>query len=180
MKNSLFLSTTKTPFGNLTIGVYDNSVCIIRFEDKKDNGEFITKFLSETGLNAVYSELPLHKKVSIQVANFFNGSLTTFTFPMKMFGNDIQLDVWEKLYTLKLSENIKLRELAHSVGLFDLRLVEEACISNPICLAIPSHRVEGINVYSGGANRKRLLNRFETFFINFIKFDQVETVRKAA
>lgn len=174
MSNVLYLSSIETPFGKMIIGTNNDAVCVLRFSNKSGDRNFLTHYLNETGLISVNMKTPLHQKVEKQLTRFFEGTRTSFDFPIQLFGSDFQISVWEEVYKLELAEKIDLKELAKRVGILNLKSVERACVANPVSMVIPSHRVEGFSEFEGAANRKLLLNRFESFF------QQMTNVKMAA
>jgi O-6-methylguanine DNA methyltransferase len=101
-----------------------------------------------------------------KVIQFVDKPTEGLDLPLDMRGTHFQHLVWEKLRAIPVGRTVSYTELAHSVGpLTSARAVAGACASNPIALAVPCHRVVGVNGnlagYRWGIERKRELIRKE-------------------
>lgn len=101
-----------------------------------------------------------------ELAEYFNGTRQTFTFPYEVEGTMFQQDVWQALATIPYAETISYRELAVKLGRDRaVRAVGSANGRNRLSIVIPCHRVIGSNGtltgYAGGLWRKDWLLRHE-------------------
>ena len=105
-------------------------------------------------------------QASAQLAEYFQGKRTDFTFPMEPVGTVFQRSVWEALRQIPYGETATYKDIALAIGNPGaVRAVGMACNRNPIWLAIPCHRVVGSNGkltgYAGGLDMKRQLLQLE-------------------
>ncbi len=101
-----------------------------------------------------------------QLAEYFNGSRRTFSFPVHVKGTDFQKRVWEGLLDLAYGETGSYKDLAVSIGNDKaIRAVGSANGKNKLSIVIPCHRIIGSNGtmtgYAGGVWRKEWLLRHE-------------------
>lgn len=85
---------------------------------------------------------------------YFEGTLQTFTVPLKPAGSGFQRRVWAAIAAIPWGETRSYAALAAGLG-SGPRAVAQACAANPIPILIPCHRVIGTNGsltgYSGGS-----------------------------
>ncbi|MCL2698680.1 MAG: methylated-DNA--[protein]-cysteine S-methyltransferase [Defluviitaleaceae bacterium] len=100
-----------------------------------------------------------------ELSEYFAGTRTEFTVPMKPVGTPFRQQVWEELKRIKYGEVISYKELAARIGNPKaMRAVGGANAKNPLMLLIPCHRVIGadgtMTGYGGGGtgNKEWLLN----------------------
>jgi O6-methylguanine-DNA--protein-cysteine methyltransferase len=162
MNNILYTSTIKTPFGEMKAGVHNGALCFMRFMDA-DGEEHFTLFLHETGLREKKQRRMLHNKVQQQTDEYFKGTRYGFSFPVRLFGTDAQIRLWNLITCLRPGEEADPLLLLKRAGIKsnDPGLVHEACVMNPVSIAVPVHRVAGIRYARGGAKFKSLMMRFE-------------------
>lgn len=140
------------PLGLLEIRADDNGVVSILFSGGgKDGGEKGSSHL---------------KKVVKQLKEYFSGQRHSFDFPMDLSGTPWQKRVWKELLRIPYGQTVSYSELAKRLGGKSLaRAVASACAQNKLMLAVPCHRVIGIDGdlkgYSGGFRHKKWLLDFE-------------------
>jgi O6-methylguanine-DNA--protein-cysteine methyltransferase len=162
MDNILNTSIIETPFGAMTAGVNKGTVCFLRFKDS-DSDEHLTLFLNETGLREKKQRLKIHDKVQLELDEYFKGTRFGFSFPIRLFGTDAQIRLWNLMTCLRPGEEAVPVQLLRRAGIksSDIGIVHEACVMNPVSIAIPVHRVGGIRYPFGGAVHRKLLIEFE-------------------
>jgi len=106
------------------------------------------------------------KKVLKQLKEYFSGQRKEFDFPMELEGTTWQKRVWRELLKIPFGQVTSYSELAKRLGGKNLaRAVAAACAQNKLMLAIPCHRVIGLDGelkgYSGGFRHKKWLLDFE-------------------
>lgn len=75
-----------------------------------------------------------------QLEAYLAGTLRTFTVPVDPRGSYQQLKVWDAVMGIPYGETRTPSELATRLGLDEDQVVM-ACVTNPIVLLIPAHRV---------------------------------------
>lgn len=157
-KKTQYLISIETPLGQMVAGAVDEGICSLEFDDK-----------------TIYSNLdfeidtkPNHhlEKLELELNEYFEGRLKSFTVPLAMHGTKFQKKVWNVLQNIpygttqtykqqseNLNQPLAIRAMAHANG------------QNPIAILIPCHRVIGTNGkltgYAGGLWRKKWLLEHE-------------------
>jgi methylated-DNA-[protein]-cysteine S-methyltransferase len=84
--------------------------------------------------------------IASQIAEYFQGTRTEFTFRLAPKGSEFQKKVWSELMRIPMGESISYAELARRAGCPGAaRAVGRANATNPIALIVPCHRVIGSN-----------------------------------
>ena len=101
-----------------------------------------------------------------QLAEYFDGSRTTFELPLEALGSAFEHRVWNALRTIPYGVTASYGDLAKRLGdVTATRAVGAANGKNPIPIIIPCHRVVGskgeLTGFGGGLDRKRWLLEHE-------------------
>jgi len=75
-----------------------------------------------------------------QIHAYLSGTLRTFTVPLDPQGKPSQLRIWDTIRTIPYGQTRQPADFAAWLGLAE-EVVVMACVSNPIALLIPAHRV---------------------------------------
>lgn len=102
----------------------------------------------------------------VQLADYFNGSLTQFDLPFDAKGTAFQQGVWKALCDIPYGETASYADIANKLNNPKaVRAVGMANGRNPIAIVVPCHRVIGSNKtltgYAGGLERKQYLLKLE-------------------
>ncbi|MEE2058367.1 methylated-DNA--[protein]-cysteine S-methyltransferase [Rhodococcus artemisiae] len=97
-----------------------------------------------------------------QLREYFDGTRTTFTFPIAPVGTEFQRTVWTALRAIEYGTTSTYGEVAASIGRpTAVRAVAAANARNPLSIIVPCHRVIGsggrLTGYAGGVERKQFL-----------------------
>jgi methylated-DNA-[protein]-cysteine S-methyltransferase len=100
--------------------------------------------------------------VEEQLAEYFDGTRTTFELPRVSKGDRFQQRVWKLIDEIPYGTTTTYGEMARELGDPSLaRAVGSAVGRNPLSVIVPCHRVIGKNGkltgYAGGLERKRFL-----------------------
>lgn len=131
-----------------------------------EDGEAITHlYFGEIELKDIkIEESNLLKEAFKQISEYLEGRRKEFSLPLKPFGTEFQLKVWNALREIPYGTTCSYKDIAVKIG------NEKACRAvglannrNPISIFIPCHRVIGSNGklvgYGGGLDLKeKLLN----------------------
>ena len=147
----MYKSTLHSPIGILLIEADETFVQSIQFTEK------------ETEQNP--SELTEWAK--IELSAYFEGKLSTFTFPMQQDGSPFQQGVWQELRQIKPGHPISYTDLAKRLqNPLAIRAIAATNGKNKLLIAIPCHRVIGskgdLVGYAGALWRKEWLLNHET------------------
>jgi methylated-DNA-[protein]-cysteine S-methyltransferase len=107
---------------------------------------------------------------SRQLAEYFEGSRSSFDFPLRPAGGPFQRRVWEELRAIPYGETASYGELARRLGApGSARAVGAANGRNPLPIVIPCHRVIGSNGqlvgFGGGLPVKQWLLALEGYLL---------------
>lgn len=125
--------------------------------------------------NWVQKKFPLHQleqddnRLQVyadQFAEYFQGTRTSFTFPVDFYGTPFQQSVWNALHEIPYGCTHTYSEIA---GILQkpksVRAVASAIGANPILITVPCHRVIGKNGkltgFRGGLEMKESLLELE-------------------
>ena len=139
----------QSPIGTICVEARDGAVCAIRLAHAED-------CLIETAAT------PLLTQAAKELAEYFAGTRTSFTFPMHAEGTPFQMSVWDALSAIPFGETRTYGEIARQVqNEKGSRAVGMACNRNPIMIAVPCHRVVGakgaLTGYAYGTDMKQQL-----------------------
>ena len=101
-----------------------------------------------------------------QLDEYFAGTRRAFDFPHRLHGTPFQEKVWAALRDIPYGEPRSYKDIAEAIGHPKaFRAVGMANHANPICIAVPCHRVIGAGGslvgYGGGLDMKTALLALE-------------------
>jgi methylated-DNA-[protein]-cysteine S-methyltransferase len=110
------------------------------------------------------------KQTARELDEYFNGTRTTFSVPLRYDGTKFQKEIWRRISQISFGKTISYTELAKRAGAPSARRAAgRATGQNPLSIIIPCHRVVGRNGglhgYAGGLDRKRRLLEIEKITI---------------
>lgn len=144
-----YASVIQSPIGDVTVIANETAVNEITF--------------SETNVDGL-----IENKHSIQAAKqlkeYFEGSLTEFSFPFEQNGTDFQQEVWQNLLEIPYGETTSYAKFSAHKPLA-IRAIAAANGKNNIAIVVPCHRVIGSDGklvgYAGELWRKKWLLQHE-------------------
>lgn len=144
-----YCTILKSPIGEITIIATDDAVTVISFGEKDTQG------LIENRISQLAAQ---------QLANYFEGNLKDFTFPMEQSGTEFQQEVWQNLLKIPYAETISYAKFSEHKPLA-IRAIATANGKNNLAIAVPCHRVIGSDGklvgYAGELWRKKWLLQHE-------------------
>lgn len=144
-----FCSIVKSPIGDVIILADENAVNEVTFHHRKTDG------LIENHISQLAAK---------EIESYFEGSLTTFSFPIKQVGTDFQQQVWQNLLSIPYGETTSYAKFSTHQPLA-IRAIAAANGKNNIAIAVPCHRVIGSDGklvgYAGELWRKKWLLQHE-------------------
>ena len=147
MKN--YCSVVKSPIGDVIIIADENAVNEVTFHQKEIDE------LAENHISQLAAK---------EIAQYFEGSLTSFSFPITQVGTTFQQEVWKNLMDIPYGETTSYAKFAAHQPLA-IRAIAAANGKNKIAVAVPCHRVIGSNGklvgYAGELWRKKWLLQHE-------------------
>ncbi|NLB21467.1 MAG: methylated-DNA--[protein]-cysteine S-methyltransferase [Clostridium sp.] len=147
---------TSTPVGILTLQFNQQALEAIHFGDVEIEGYEIL-------------QTPLSDRTVLELEEYFEGKLKTFTIPMSLQGTSFQKEVWQALKDIPIGETRTYKDIAQLIGNGKAyRAVGMANNKNKIPIIIPCHRVIGSSGkmvgYAGGLDIKETLLKLERKF----------------
>lgn len=156
----------KSPFGDLTIGVYKDQLCLCDWTYRKMRAQIDERITKELDSVMIERASPLHSIVANQLDAYFTGDLETFDLPLLEIGTRFQKSVWNELKKISFGQTLSYNELSHRLG--DpkaIRAVASANGANAISIIVPCHRIIGsdgsLTGYAGGIEAKKKLLMLE-------------------
>lgn len=144
MENSeqkIMYGSFKYDLGNLYLVATDNGLCFVSSlnEPLSDLEARIAKLYPGAVLVEDRAKIQHYHQ---QLLEYFNGSRTTFTFPVDVKGTLFQQKVWKVLNDIPYGETRSYGEIATAIGQPNsFRAVGTAIGRNPLLIVVPCHRV---------------------------------------
>ena len=149
----------------MVAGATSEGLCLLEFKNRRAlPAELLElpRLLSRPIIDGHPSDLPALAQTSRELAEYFDGTRTTFTIPLITPGTPFERSVWQALLTIPCGTTLSYGQVAQQLGNPDAqRAVGRANGRNRIAIIIPCHRVIDSNGhlhgYGGGLERKRWL-----------------------
>jgi methylated-DNA-[protein]-cysteine S-methyltransferase len=149
-----------SPLGTMIAAVHDGRLCALEFEARWPR--------RRRALEKRFGTLDLRTAADpagavAALRDYFDGKLDALEgLAVDPGGTPFQRRVWDALRRIAPGETVSYADLARTIGApAAVRAVGAANGANPVCLAIPCHRVIGadgsLTGYAGGMHRKRWL-----------------------
>jgi O-6-methylguanine DNA methyltransferase len=154
------VETIDSPIGPLTLAFEDEVLVSVEF-DKGPERRLSWVKRQFPGEDLV--ERPPESRAAKALKAYFVDPTTDFSdIPLKLYGSDFQVQVWETLRRIPLGETAAYGTVARLVGQPDAsQAVGRANGDNPIPVIVPCHRVIGMDGsltgFGGGLERKTWL-----------------------
>lgn len=154
-------ATMATPLGDLIVVADGDALGGIYFP-----GHWHPPAVGSIGVEVDVHDDALITRFGGQLAEYLDGTRTTFDLPLAPAGDEFQHAVWAMLRDIPFGETTSYGELATRLGDRNLaRRVGNAVGRNPLSIVVPCHRVVGadgsLTGYAGGLERKRFLLEHE-------------------
>jgi|HubBroStandDraft_1064217.scaffolds.fasta_scaffold151530_1 methylated-DNA-[protein]-cysteine S-methyltransferase len=154
-----FFSLLESPLGELLLTAHDDSLTGIYFTSQTHAPQIRPDWIRR-------DDAPVFSKLRRQLHEYAAGEREVFDLPVELTGTKFQVRVWEQIGAIPFGETITYTELAGRIGEpRAVRAVAAAAGANPVCWALPCHRVVGkdgsLTGYAGGLTRKKALLDFE-------------------
>ena len=158
----ILVAWLRSPIGPLVAGATGDGICLLEFADRRSLETEFTAIQKRLGLSIVPGSNEHLKKLEAELADYFAGSLKSFSLPLVCPGTPFQRQVWEQLRAIPYGQTRSYEEMAAAVGRPKaVRALGSANGSNRMAIVVPCHRVVnkngGLGGYGGGLWRKQYL-----------------------
>lgn len=161
--NQINIQDYKTKIGELTLGSFDERLCLLSFRYGKKSNAVFNRIKRGLKAEFVKRDDGILKETRREIDEYLAGNRKRFEIPLLMVGTNFQKSVWNALLKLPCGSRSTYLQLSKKIQHAKaVRAVAGAIGANPIVLLIPCHRIIGSDGklvgYRGGlALKKRLL-----------------------
>jgi len=164
--NQINIQYYKTKIGELIIGSFDGSLCLLDFRYRKMRTTVDNRIRNGLKAEFVEQDDEVLIKAKKQLDEYLNGNRREFNIPLLMVGTDFQKSVWNALMKVSYGATSTYLQLAKNIDNEKaVRAVANANGANSIGLIIPCHRIIGSDGelvgYGGGLPVKKRLLKLE-------------------
>lgn len=125
------------------IGYYSSGKYL--YEIVEENGYIVKIWVVDSIRDGVSSSLVIDECIK-ELDEYFNKKRTVFNVPIKQFGTEFQMKVFEVLKSIPYGHTLSYKDVAILIGNPKAsRAVGNVCNNNPIMIVVPCHRVIGKN-----------------------------------
>ncbi|GHU62772.1 methylated-DNA--protein-cysteine methyltransferase [Bacteroidia bacterium] len=159
-----FTNKYDSPIGRITLASDGESLTGVWFDGQKYFGYTLSPKTED-------KQLPVFEKAKEWLDCYFVGCEPNFALPVKMYGSEFRLAVWEILQHIPYGQLTTYGEIAakiaqkRGVAKISAQAVGGAVGHNPVSIIVPCHRVVGTNGsltgFGGGIQRKIELLKLE-------------------
>ncbi len=159
---AIYIKEYKSPFGELIIGDYEGSLCLLDWKFRKQRLQIDKRIQTALQATLEIQTTTLHQVVTQQLNEYFAKERTSFNIPLLLKGTNFQQEVWQALINIPYGATLSYLDLSKQLGNPKaIRAVATANGANAISIIIPCHRIIGSNGsligYAGGLHAKNQL-----------------------
>ena len=160
---TLTLKEIETPTGVMRLGATEDALVLCDWPDAQGAAHCLSALCRRLG---VPGDSPVLEKAEKALKDYFAGRLQTFDMPLRPCGTPFQETVWRALLEIPYGKTASYGDIARRIGRpTAFRAVARAVGANPLCIAVPCHRIIGsdgsLTGFGGGLDRKVLLLKLE-------------------
>ncbi len=164
--NQIAIEYHKTPVGEMILGSYNGSLCLLDFRYRKMRRAVDNRICSGLNAHFVLQGDSVTREAARQLDQYLRGTRREFDIPLLTVGSDFQKSVWSALMQVPYGRTASYLDLAKAIGNEKaVRAVAAANGANAIAIIIPCHRIIGsdgeLTGYGGGVAVKRRLLKLE-------------------
>ncbi len=164
MPQNIKISYYKTKIGELILGSYADSLCLLDFRYRRMRATVDNRLKKHLKADFTLQNDGIITETKKQIDEYLQGNRTEFSIPILLLGTDFQKQVWCELLNVNYGKTATYLDIAKRINKPKaVRAVASANGANAIALIVPCHRVVGSNGALGGYGgglpvKKRLLN----------------------
>jgi len=161
-KSIILMTRLDTPIGPMFCCSTERGICLLEFTDRRmleSEFEDLQRRLDAIIVAGTNAHIKLLQK---ELAQYFDGSLTSFTVALDTPTTPFRQQVWDKLVEIPFGNTASYKDQAIKLGNPKaVRAVANANGHNRVAIVIPCHRIIGsdgsLTGYAGGLDRKEWL-----------------------
>ncbi len=163
MKRTINISYYKTTIGELIIGSYDDTLCLLDFRYRRMRATVDKRIKRYLKADFFEREDEIIVETKRQLDEYLEGKRDRFEIPLLLLGTEFQKQVWHELLRVPYGQTVTYQDIANRINNPKaFRATASANGANAIAIIVPCHRViessGGVGGYGGGvAIKKRLL-----------------------
>ena len=155
----------QTSLGAVLVGATGRGICAIQLGDDPD--ALVRRFQDRFSKATLIGADEAFERTVAHVIGLIERPGLSHELPLDIRGTAFQRRVWDALRAIPPGQTASYNEVAARIGYPNAaRAVAQACASNPVCVAIPCHRVVradgALSGYRWGVERKRALLESES------------------
>lgn len=164
--NFLASALIYTPLGQMIAIASEHHLYLLNFTDQPNLDHKIKKLAQIMQTSIAPGENKILSLIQAELAQYFDGKLTSFKTPCQFLGTAFQQQTWHVLKQISYAQTISYSELAQNINKPKaFRAAAKANGANKLAIIVPCHRVINANQllggYNGGIARKQWLLRHE-------------------
>ncbi|QQR48941.1 methylated-DNA--[protein]-cysteine S-methyltransferase [bacterium] len=162
MKKNLTKALIDTQLGPMVAISDDEALCLLEFVDGRGVEREIENLRIKTQATIVPGLTNPIRSIEAELRSYFDGTVTAFKTPVRLFGSSFQLVVWHEIMRIPYGQTRSYAQEACAIGKSTAyRAVANANGANQLAIIIPCHRIINSNGnlggYGGGVVRKQWL-----------------------
>lgn len=162
----VYIKRFKTPVGELTLGSYQNKLCLCDWTYRKMRTTIDNRVKQNLKTEFYEGSTPVIEDTIVQLNEYFKNKRKTFSIPLLLIGTNFQRSVWEALLDIPFGQTYSYLKLSKQLGNEKaIRAVASANGANSISIIVPCHRIIGSDGnligYAGGLSAKMKLLELE-------------------
>ncbi|MBC8320907.1 MAG: methylated-DNA--[protein]-cysteine S-methyltransferase [Bacteroidetes bacterium] len=166
MVDNIKVEYTKTPFGELILGSYNDRLCLCDWRYRKMRFSIDNRLKSGLVTDFIEESSNIVEETKVQLTQYFNGERTEFDIPLLLIGSYFQKRVWNALLQIPYGSTDTYLGLSKKLeNQKAIRAVAAANGANAISIIVPCHRIIGSDGsmvgYAAGLDTKMKLLKLE-------------------
>lgn len=155
-----------TPLGQMIAIASDEALYLLNFTDQPKLAHKIKNLAQVMQTIVMPGENKTLSLIQAELAQYFDGKLTSFKTPCQFLGTAFQQQTWHGLKQISYAQTISYGELAQNINKPKaFRAAAKANGANKLAIIVPCHRVinanQSLGGYNGGIARKQWLLHHE-------------------
>ncbi len=160
------MTELSTPLGPMIAGATSQGVCLLEFNNRIRLEQEFAELKKMLGAEMKPGRNQHLDQLEKELAEYFDGTLKTFSVALHTPGNEFSQTVWQSLLEIPYGKTISYKEQAALMkNPKAIRAIATTNGRNRLAIIIPCHRVIGSNGtmtgYAAGVDKKKWLIKFE-------------------